>query len=300
MQGALDLWAAYGSTVGFAMVNTLFALSAFAALSTGVLSFSTVVYAAVGGFLSAQMVAKFGMPLPAAFLLAIVAGAAAAALVSAAFLRLESHWIALSSLALILIARVTVLNVPTLTGGVNGLFVPQRLAPLALAGVLVVCCLVFWRLDRSWYGLAARAVREDAVVASTIGMNPRAIQWIGALVSGGVGGAAGAALAFTLQFVSADTYFIGLAFTMIASTVLGGSFHWLGPIVGAAVFTALPALMQSVLPQIEDVARGVALLLIMIFMPRGIVDPRAAALRRAARARAEPEALAASGRGPDA
>jgi len=53
--------------------------------------------------------------------------------------------------------------------------------------------------------------------------------------------------------------------------------------IGAAVFTALPVTMQAVIPAVEDVAKGLALLLIMVFLPRGLIDPRAWGLRRAAR-----------------
>jgi branched-chain amino acid transport system permease protein len=170
-----------------------------------------------------------------------------------------------------------------LTGGVNGLIVPMRVEPYELALLLAVVAVVFHRLHNSWYGLAARAVREDAAVAATMGISPKRIQFIAFIISGIVGGIGGAALAFTLQFLSPETYFIGVAFTMIASTVLGGSFHWFGAVVGAAVFTALPMTMQAIVPQIEDVAKGIALLLIMIFLPRGLIDPRAVRLRRAAK-----------------
>jgi len=285
MQTLLDLWAAHSSTVAFAMVNALMALSTYAVLSTGVLSFTTVVFAAVGGFLSAQLVAKLGMPLAIAFPLAAVGGGLAAAMVAGAFLKLETHWMALASLALVLITRVVALNAPVLTGGVNGLVIPRRVSLGELTVVLVLVALVFYRLSRSWYGLAARAVREDPAVASTMGISPYRVQFIAFLISGVVGGLAGAALAFTLQFISPETYFIGIAFTMIASTVLGGSFHWFGSIIGAAIFTALPVAMQAVVPAFEDVAKGIALLVIMIFLPRGLIDPRAAGLRRAARAR---------------
>ena len=285
MEALLDLWAAYGSTLVFAMVNALFALSCYAVLSTGLLSFTTIVFAAVGGFLSAQAVGKLGLPLPAAFALAAVGGGLASALLALLFLKLETHWLALASLALVLITRVVALNAPTLTGGVNGLVVPQKVSEWELALLLGAVSLVFYRLHRSWYGLAARAVREDAAVASTMGISPYRIQFAAFVISGTVGGLAGAALAFTLQFISPETYFIGAAFTMIASTVLGGSFHWAGAIVGAAVFTALPVLMQAVVPAVEDVAKGVALLLIMIFLPRGLIDPRAGGLRRAAKER---------------
>ncbi len=57
-------------------------------------------------------------------------------------------------------------------------------------------------------------------MASTMGVSPYRIQFTAFLISGVVGGIGGAALAFTLQFISPETYFIGLAFTMIASTVL--------------------------------------------------------------------------------
>jgi branched-chain amino acid transport system permease protein len=278
-----DLWAAYGSTVMFSIVNAFFALSTYAVLSTGVLSFTTVVFAAVGGFLAAQAVAHLHWPLFVVFPLAAIGGGLAAALIASAFLRLESHWMALASLALILITRVTVLNTPTLTGGVNGLIVPASVSMLQLSILLVVAMVFFHRLHSSWYGLATRAVREDSAVASTMGISRTRIQFIAFVISGLVGGVGGAALAFALQFISAETYFIGVAFTMIASTVLGGSFHWFGAIIGAAIFTALPVVTQAIVPQIEDVAKGVALLLIMIFLPRGLIDPRAFALRKAAR-----------------
>ena len=290
MEFGLDLWAAYGSTVAFAIVNAFFALSTYAVLSAGVLSFTTVVFSAVGGFLAAQMVGKFALPLPVAIATAAIGGGLASALVAAAFLKLESHWMALASLALVLITRVVALNAPVLTGGVNGLVVPQRISFPELLALLAVVAFVFHRLSASWYGLAARAVREDPAVAATMGISPRRIQFIAFVVSGLVGGLGGAALAFTLQFISPETYFIGIAFTMIASTVLGGSFHWAGSLIGAAIFTALPVVMQAIVPQIEDVAKGVALLLIMVFLPRGLIDPRAWGLRRAAKAQRMAEA----------
>lgn len=285
MEALQDFWAAYSVTLAFAIVNSFFALSTYAVLSAGVLSFTAVVFGAIGGFLTAQMIGIYNMPLLLAFPLAAVAGGLGSAIVAAAFLRLESHWMALASLALVLITRVTVLNTPNLTGGVNGLLVPVRVSMTELVVLLAIVSLVFYRLHNSWYGLATRAVREDAAVASTMGISPRRIQFIAFIISGLVGGVGGAALASTLQFISADTFFIGVAFSMIASTVLGGSFHWLGPIVGAAVFTALPVTMQAIVPEIQDVAKGVVLLLIMIFLPRGLIDPRARGLRKAARQR---------------
>ena len=195
---------------------------------------------------------------------------------------------ALASLALILITRVVVVNVPKVTGGVNGLGVPGGMPLALLVLLLVAAMLVFHRLSRSWFGIAARAVREDPAVASSLGIAPRRIQTISFVVSGAVGGLGGMLFALVLQFISPDTYFVNMAFTMIAAVVLGGSYHWAGAILGAAVFTALPVATQAIVPHFQEVANGVVLLLIMIFLPRGLVDPRAIRLRRAKSAAAEP------------
>jgi branched-chain amino acid transport system permease protein len=286
MQDLIDLLSGYQSTVAFAIVNSFFALSTYAVLSTGILSFATVTYAAIGGFLGARLVLQTGIDPLLALPAAAAAGALLAYVVATIFLRLQSHWMALASLALILITRVVVVNAPKVTGGVNGLSVPFTAPLIVLAIILVVAMVVFHRLSVSWYGIAARAVREDPAVASSLGIAPRKIHTIAFLISGAVGGLGGMLLAMVLQFVSPDTYFVNIAFTMVASVVLGGSYHWIGAIIGAAVFTALPVITQAVVPNVQEVANGVVLLLIMIFLPRGLVDPRAIKLRRAARSEA--------------
>lgn len=283
MQALGDFWAAYQSTVAFAMVNAFFALSTYAVLSAGILSFATVTYAAIGGFIGTQIVLQTGIDPLIALPGAAAAGALLAYAVALIFLRLEGHWMALASLALILITRVVVINAPRVTGGVNGLSLPVTLPFVLIALLLAVAVVVFYRLSVSWFGIAARAVREDPAVASSLGIAPRRIQTIAFVISGAVGGLGGMLLALVLQFLSPDTYFVGIAFTMIASVVLGGSYHWVGAIIGAAVFTVLPVITQAVVPDVEDVANGVVLLLIMIFLPRGLVDPRAIRLRRAAK-----------------
>lgn len=276
-----DLWAAYQSSLGFAIVNVFFALSTYAVLSAGVLSFASVAYAAFGGFLGAQLMLNTGLPPLLVLPASAVAGGVLAYAVALLFLRLDGHWMALASLALVLMTRVVVLNAPALTGGVNGLSVPVEMSLGLLVLLLLGAMLVFHRLSVSWYGVAARAVREDPAVAASLGIPARRIQTIAFVISGAVGGAGGMLLAAMLQFISPDTYFVNIAFTMIAAVVLGGSYHWAGAVAGAVVFTALPVVMQAVLPQIQDVANGAALLAIMIFLPRGLIDPRAWRLRHA-------------------
>ena len=283
MQALSDWWAAYQSTAAFAIVNAFFALSTFAVLSTGILSFATVAFAAAGGFAGVQVLNGLGWPVPLVLMVSMAVGCVASVIVSLVFLRLESHWLALASLALVLITRILVLNAPGLTGGVNGLSVSEAVPLWLLMILLAGAALVFWRLSVSWYGVAARAVREDPAVASSLGIATRQIQLAAFAISGAIGGLGGVLLAMTLQFISPETFYINIAFTMIAGVVLGGSYHWAGAILGAFVFTALPVVAQAIVPAVQDIANGITLLLIMILLPRGLVDPRAWRIRRSLR-----------------
>ena len=140
-------------------------------------------------------------------------------------------------------------------------------------GVCVVCLWVMWRLDNSRYGLAATVVHEDPQVASSLGINPNHIQRIGFVLSGALGGIAGVLMADQLQFIGPNTYYIDLAFTMLAAVVLGGAYHWFGAMVGAMVFRFLPELLRDYVSFGDQIANGVLLVVIMIYLPRGIIDP---------------------------
>ncbi len=64
-----------------------------------------------------------------------------------------------------------------------------------------------------------------------------------------------------------------LAFVALAAVVLGGAFHWLGALVGGVVFTVLPELLRGWFDQADQILNGIILIVIMIFLPRGLVDP---------------------------
>ena len=274
MDGLGDLWAAYEGTFGLAMVNAMFALSCYATLAAGMLSFAAVIFGAAGGFLGVQLVLHTALPLGAVMLASGLAGLAVALALGAVLVRLDGKWLALASLALVMAMREVVLRVPALTGGANGLSVPVRLPLGWLALTLFVVMIGYRGLFHSWYGIATRVQRDDPTVAAGLGVDIGRMRLVAFGVSGFTGGVAGVLLALLLQFVSPDTFYVHLAFTTIAAVVLGGAYHWLGPVVGAGVFTVLPMLFQWLLPDVQDVAEGAVLLLAMIFLPRGLVDPR--------------------------
>jgi len=262
-------------TLQFAGVNALFALAVYASLWTGVLSLAPVFFGAVSAFTFGYFAGTLGLSPFLGLLLGAALGAGLGAVTAGLLIRLDSHYLAMATIAMVLIGRVLILNLTDYTGGASGTLVPGDLGTWAwLIGTLVVAAYVLARLAGSRFGLAADAVREDPAVAETLAISPRRIQFVGMVISGALGGAAGILQSSFLRYIGPDTFYTHLGFVTLAAVVLGGAFHWLGPIVGAVVFTILPELLREPMGEYDRVVTGALLVLIIIYMPRGLVDVR--------------------------
>lgn len=264
--------APYITTFEFSIVYGLFALSTFAALWSGVLSLASVSFGAVAGFGYARLAADQDINLVAGLLVGIGIGALFG-LIASGLLRLNSHYLAMATIALVLITRVLVLNLNDITGGAAGMAVRRQSSTLVLVLVLLLVGWMFHRLRGSRYGLATEAVREDPDVAAALGIDPRALKRVAFTLSGAIGGVAGVLFADLLQYIGPNSFYVDLAFIMLASVVLGGAYHWLGAIAGAVLFTMLPELLSEFFSEGEAIANGIILIVIMIYLPRGLIDP---------------------------
>ena len=116
-----------------------------------------------------------------------------------------------------------------------------------------------------------RAIREDEVSAASLGIN-RALWKAFAF---GVGAAiAGLAGCFYPGFVGTlvpDAFAIVESFTMMAMVIVGGMGTMIGPVVGAIVLTFLPELLRG-FGELRLMIYGLALTLVVLFMPGGIVQ----------------------------
>ena len=284
MEWLQDLIDKYTKIGEISLVHAILALSTFAALFGGLLSVASIPIAGVAGFGGAILINDVGLPVEVVLAIGGLIGGFTALLLSYPLLRLSSHWIALSTIALLLIFRVAVLNLDPITGGAIGVAIRRTVSIWHLLIVLAATMWFFSRMRRSRLGLATESVRADPDVASSLGVDALAIRRIAFVLSGVIGGVGGVLFANLLQFLSPETYYLNLAFLVLASVVLGGRFHWLGAVVGALVFTALPELMRAVLDQGENIGNGVLLIVIIIFLPGGLIEPGRRQQRHGARA----------------
>jgi branched-chain amino acid transport system permease protein len=277
------------SATMFAMAGAVLALSTYVKLWTGLLSFATVTFAAVGAFGSVWLYNETGLGLWGSLLVSSLAGGIIGLIVGRVFLRLSSHWLALATVALVLITRVFVVNLGEYTGGSAGEVVPYTITMPQMAVMLVAVCFLLFLLKRSKFGVAADTTREDPAVAAALGVPVARVKVVAFGLSGAIGAVGGAMLASKLSYIDPNTFYVDLSVTIIASVVLGGAYHWFGSVIGAAVFTGMPVYISQYITEGQSIINGVLLLAIILFLPGGLIDPlRWRRLREKRRPRAQP------------
>lgn len=282
-------WSFWQSTFDFALVYGLFALAVYVNLAAGLLSFAAVPVGALTGFLAAQLAEIFALPLAVLILIGAAVGVAASVVIHLLLIRLESHYLAMATLALVLVGQVLILNLPDITGGVRGRTVDFAVETWQSLLVVIIIALILARLRGSALWLSFNAIRADADVAASLGIRRVRAQRISFALAGAIAGIAGVLLAGALQFIGPETYGVHLVFVVLPAAVLGGTYHWLGPLVGALLLQSIPGLFETVTPLFVQVINGVVILLIVLFLPGGVVSDDWEKLYRRLLARIKPE-----------
>jgi branched-chain amino acid transport system permease protein len=258
----------------------------------GMVNFGVGGFYGVGAYTAAILSVRGIDPLTATAA-AIIVTAAASALVSLASVRLREDYLAVTTLAFAEAARLIMLNEEWLTGGSDGIrdiprpFVQlvdganyERLFLIACLGLLAVVYLLLQRLVRSPFGRALRALREDDVVAATLGKNVLALRVRAFAIGGGVIGLAGALHAFYFTYIDPGQFAGFVTVYAFMAVIAGGKGSNRGLLIGACTVMVLlegTRFLKDALPFIEPyqaaplrfILIGAGLVLMLIFRPGG-------------------------------
>jgi branched-chain amino acid transport system permease protein len=168
-------------------------------------------------------------------------------------------------------------NIPVLRLGLPGWFEfaflrkPANYYLVLLVGV--VAYLLIRRLVHSRAGRAMIALRENEALAASVGIDVTRYLVLATFVSAGIAGAAGALYAHYVRIVDPEVFSFIYTVTMVIMVVTGGKGTLAGPIVGGLIFGLLPETLRtfSIQPEIQWVIYGVLMILIVYFLPEGIV-----------------------------
>lgn len=253
----------------------------------GQLSFGHALFFGVGAYAQALGQLNFGLNPWAVLPMAIALGALTGLAVGGLTFRygLKGSYFALVTLAFAEVFRILALSV-SFTGGGVGLMVPLQEGVanmqfgsrrgyiyLLLAFVVVALVVTAW-LRHSRFGAYLQAVRDNEDAARAIGVNPLKVKLGGIALSAAFMSAAGAFYVQVFQYIDPGIAFgSAVSVEALVGAIVGGMGTLWGPVLGAVALHGLADLTRNLfgeLPGISMVIYGVVLILIVMFLPRGI------------------------------
>ncbi len=144
---------------------------------------------------------------------------------------------------------------------------------------IIVILLLIGNLERSRVGRAWVAIREDEDVAEIMGVPTFRFKVWAFVIGAGIGGLSGVLYAGQVGFVNNQRFDVVTSILFVAAVVLGGSGNKLGVLLGALVISYLPDRFQLA-PEYRFLIFGIALIVLMIFRPQGLLGARQRLLAR--------------------
>jgi branched-chain amino acid transport system permease protein len=145
--------------------------------------------------------------------------------------------------------------------GPAGIGVPQYAGPFWIIGGVVVCTLIAWRMKFSGWGRALRALREDEIAASAVGVDPTRYKVTSFVISAAGAGIAGGLFSSMQEgspTVQPDSFTFFQSFDYITMVILGGSGSVSGAIAGGVLVTVTVKIIENFQPWFKEKLAGLA------------------------------------------
>ncbi len=259
----------------------------------GIFSLAHAIFFGVGAYVTAYIALNASDSL----LLCMGASAAVSAILSMALalpaLRVRGEYFVAASLGLQVIGVTIFSEWKSATGGLGGMIgIPRPtllgytfnddLAFLALAVIVLLIMIgIIALLVRGSFGRSLMTIRDSESAAQTYGKHVNAIKTLSVAVSSGLAGIGGCLYAFYMSFINVESFTLEMSILLMAMVIIGGTGTLFGPIVGAALLMSLPAaltylpfLPPAELGTIQQIIYGLAMMLLMMFRPGGLVGGR--------------------------
>lgn len=262
----------YQPLFDFFLFNVGFAFSQQIVLRAGVFSIGSAGFASIGAYAVGIMVRDHSWNAIGAVALALALGAVGGFLLSVPLARLRGVFQAIATLAFVQIVVSLTLYAEELTGGPQGFNnIPKLVQTWHLVVVVAIVIYLMHRMGRSAIGRAFDAIRQDETVAATLGVSIRGYHMLAFVVSGALAGLFGGMQALYVFSVEPEMFGFNFLVAVLTFIILGGRSTVTGPIVGAAIMTLLPEIARP-LADNRQFVQGVIMMLMIAFLPHGVVD----------------------------
>jgi branched-chain amino acid transport system permease protein len=279
-------------------LNLLFRVLLFAALGlawnlvggyTGQLSLGHTAFFGIGGYGMVLLHGKVGLPLGLALVAGVALAVAAAFMIGRVAFRLRGPYFTITTIAFAEVLRLSSKNLIKVTGGDVGVQAPALFessparwfywSALALTGLAFAITAL---IARSRFGYSLQAIREDEDTAAACGINAAQLKLHALLISAGLTAIGGALYASLYLFIIPDQMFAlaDISEKVAIVAMLGGAGTLTGPLVGAVLLELASELFKNVFHEAHLLIYGALIVIVVLFLPEGIVGTLAGVWRR--------------------
>lgn len=246
----------------------------------GIINLAQATFYGIGAYASAFCTLKLGLAAPMGFIVGIAVTAVIAGVLGWPILKLTGYFLALSTLAIGVIANALFFEWSGLTGGELGIGgipklaagnfkfdSPQRMYYLVWL-VALACFLVAHKLINSSTGLSLRAMRDAPEAARSLGVDVLKLKLSTFVLCAAFGSIAGSLFAHNSSFASVHSFTVEKSIIFLLIPVLGGVTSIGGIVLGALFVTFVPELLSNV-GDFHQVLFGLALIAVVVSAPAG-------------------------------
>ena len=238
----------------------------------------------IGAYASTVIAVKSGItPYITIFLGAAVA-AIVGILIGLTCVRLKEWFLAMVTFGFAIIVQTIAVSIlAPVTGGWDGIASPRLVSPdipgyqlieyYSILLITIASVVLIWYILKSRIGLAFSAIRENEIEARAAGVDPVRYRLRAFGLSAYLAGVAGALEIAHIGYITPEIFGVDLSFLPVTYVILGGLCTLAGPVIGTIVLTILwEGLKMAGLTFSRYIIVGVLLILVIIFLPKGLVD----------------------------
>jgi len=244
----------------------------------GIYQFHHAVFYGVGAYGAALTITKLGYSPWIGFLVGPLLAAFLSLVMGAICVRLSKLYFGMLQISLGSLVWAIVYRWYSLTGGddgIHGISMPALIGStkgsyyftLFVSGA---CLMVMYLIVKSPFGSALQGIRDNPVRSEAVGVNVKLHQLVALVIAGFFAGVAGVLFVVVDNSAFPDMLFWTLSLEILIMCLLGGWLTFLGPMLGAAIMVALRT-FASTFTEYWTLIQGIILMLVIIFLPEGVL-----------------------------
>lgn len=256
---------------------------------TGQVSLGHAGLFAVGAYVGAWFTTAMDLTFWTSLPIVIAASMLVGALLAVPSLKVEGPYLAMVTIAFVIIVNNILIEWSSVTGGTQGILHIPRISIGShrfvlrdvywLVAIFVFLCAILSRnLRNSPKGQAFLAVKENEIGAESLGLSPYRLKTASFVISAVLAGLAGTLFAHLQRYISPEAFDLDASFFFVTTVILGGLGTIAGPIVGSLILTYLPEWLQR-FAEFRLIIYGSLIVFSLYFMPLGLVGAVSAWIR---------------------